>query len=492
MRNVIIIFMLFVISFTFSGCSGISTSQVRVEEINVEDQADTGSETGSKTMNKQTSISNSSELVQPSDLKYMGAFRLPDMEQEAPEGATWEYGGRAMTYYPDGERNGPDDGYPGSIFATGFDIYNYVSEITIPVPVISPTKNLDELNTAETLQPFSDVSGGLFASLAEIPRVGMQYLSTSQTGDKIHLAWGQHFQEEEGITIIPSHVWIETDLSNPQTKGAWWIGNQSLYSVNGYIFEIPKDWADTYIGGRYLATGRFRDGGWSGQGPSLLAYAPWLSGNPPEPGTRLSEIPLLLYSSTRSGDQIPPDYKLNDYQHPDEWEGGAWLTTASKKSSVIFVGTKGTGDFYWYGWLNPDDPEKPCVETEITDMVLCHNADGTPASEEISKGCDNHTSDRGWWSSKFNAQIIFYDPANFAAVADGKMQPYEPQPYAAMNIDEYLFLSDPTVEFISTGTGEQRRYRMGETCYDRDNGLLYVFELFADGAKPVVHVWGVQ
>jgi hypothetical protein len=183
---------------------------------------------------------------------------------------------------------------------------------------------------------------------------------------------------------------------------------------------------------------------------------------------------------------------MDNYQHPDEWEGGAWLTTASNKSSVIFIGTKGTGDYYWYGWLNPGDPEKPCVETEITDMVLCYKADGTPASEEISKGCDNHTSDRGWWSSKFNAQIIFYDPANFVAVADGKMQPYEPQPYAAMNIDEYLFLTDPTVEFISTGTGEQRRYRMGETCYDRDNGFLYVFELFADGAKPVVHVWGVQ
>jgi hypothetical protein len=183
---------------------------------------------------------------------------------------------------------------------------------------------------------------------------------------------------------------------------------------------------------------------------------------------------------------------MNSYQHPDEWEGGAWLTTASNKSAVIFVGTKGTGDYYWYGWLNPDDPEKPCVETEITDMVLCYNADGTPASEEITKGCDNHTSDRGWWSSKFDAQIIFYDPANFAAVADGTMQPYEPQPYAVFDIDEHLFLSDPTVEFISTGGGEQRRYRIGETCYDRSNGFLYVFELFADGAKPVVHVWKIH
>jgi hypothetical protein len=42
------------------------------------------------------------------------------------------------------------------------------------------------------------------------------------------------------------------------------------------------------------------------------------------------------------------------------------------------------------------------------------------------------------------------------------------------------------------GTGDQRRYRIGDVTYDRNNGLLYVLELFADGAKPVVHVWRVR
>ena len=39
------------------------------------------------------------------------------------------------------------------------------------------------------------------------------------------------------------------------------------------------------------------------------------------------------------------------------------------------------------------------------------------------------------------------------------------------------------------GTGVQRRFRLGDVTFDRANGLLYVLELFADGAKPVVHVW---
>jgi hypothetical protein len=42
------------------------------------------------------------------------------------------------------------------------------------------------------------------------------------------------------------------------------------------------------------------------------------------------------------------------------------------------------------------------------------------------------------------------------------------------------------------GWGEQRRYRIGPAAYDRANGLLYVLELYADGAKPVVHVWRVE
>ena len=45
---------------------------------------------------------------------------------------------------------------------------------------------------------------------------------------------------------------------------------------------------------------------------------------------------------------------------------------------------------------------------------------------------------------------------------------------------------------MSVGWGDQRRYRIGAAAYDRENALLYVLELYADGAKPVVHVWRVE
>jgi hypothetical protein len=98
---------------------------------------------------------------------------------------------------------------------------------------------------------------------------------------------------------------------------------------------------------------------------------------------------------------------------------------------------------------------------------------------------------RGWWSTRFEAQFILYDPADLARVARVEIAPWEPQPYASLNIDSHLYLSADAELAEMLGAGAQRRYRLGEATYDRDHQLLYVLELFADGAGPVVHVWRV-
>jgi hypothetical protein len=378
----------------------------------------------------------SERLVQPTDLKYLGAFRLPD----GPEEIGWQYSGAAMAYYPDGDPDGPDDGYPGSIFGTGHDWNQYVSEISIPVPVISRGKNVEDLNTATTLQEFQNIRGALFGEL-EIPRVGLEYLPAQgeQTTGKLYFCWAQHMGEGE---TNPSHGWSELDLSNPQTAGPWRIGDYWNYVTSDYIFAIPQEWADANTPGMYLATGRFRDGGQGARGPSLFAYGPWNEGNSPAPGSTLPAIPLLLYTDVTAEN----DFTLDNYHHSDEWSGGAWLT-AGDKSAVIFVGTKGQGDC-WYG-----NPDGPCLD------------------------CEN----RGWWSDGFVGQILFYDPADLAAVARGDMEPYEPQPYATLEIDDYLY-------HIESG---QQKSHVGAASFDRERGLLYVFEPLADRDKPLVHVWQV-
>ncbi|UCE20297.1 MAG: hypothetical protein JSV84_08165 [Gemmatimonadota bacterium] len=389
------------------------------------------------------------QLIQPEDLEYVGAFRLPDELEEIG----WAWSGAAMAYYPGGDPEGPDDGYPGSIFGTGHNWYQYVSEITIPVPVHSPAKNLSELNTAVTLQPFQDIKGGLFPEF-EIPRAGLEYLPAQgeQIKGKLYFCWAQHMGQGD---TNPSHGWCELDLSNPQTAGAWRIGNYWNYVTTDYIFEIPQVWADAHTPGMYLVTGRFRDGGQGARGPSLLAYGPWNEGNPPAPGSQLQTAPLLLYTDVTS----PDEYTLNGYHHSDEWSGGAWITTGDR-SAVIFVGTKGTGEC-WYGFADgtvwPDEPPYPPVP-------------------------DPPHDERGWWSTGFEGQILFYDPADLAAVARGEMEPYEPQPYAALNIDEYLYHIESS----------QQWYHVGAAGFDRDRGLLYVFEPLVDNDKSIVHTWRVK
>lgn len=405
-------------------------------------------------------VTPSTELIQPSDLTYLGAFRLP-----GPSGdSNWGYSGYAMTYYPEGDPSGTDN-HPGSLYAVGHDHHQLVSEISIPTPVNS--RNIDELNTATTLQPFSDITNGMYGYL-EIPRAGLEYLPAqgSQETGKLYFSWGQHFEFEN----TPSHGWSELDLSNPQTAGRWHIDGYTNYATDDYIFEIPSGWADTYTPGQLLATGRFRDGLWSGRGPALFAYGPWNEGNPPADGATLDATPLLLYGVQDSGAiEIRSDesMSMNNFKEPDEWSGGAWLT-AGDNSAVIFVGTKATGDA-WYGFSNG----------------VVYPTSGDPG-EVYPETPEWPYDDRGWWSEDIEAQIIFYDPAELGAVAKGQMESYEPQPYAVMNIDDYLY--DPGFDYEMG-----KRYLVGAAAFDRENGYLYVVERLADeDDKSIIHVWKVN
>jgi hypothetical protein len=386
----------------------------------------------------------------PSDLTYVGAFRVPDLA--GPDEISWKWSnwGSALAYYPDGDPAGPADGYPGSLFGVGHDWNQWISEISIPVPVISPGKDLEDLNTATTLQPFYDIRGGLFEAM-EMPRVGLAYLppQAGQSSGKLYFAWAPHLDE---AATEPSHGWSEVDLAAPQPAGPWRIGEYWNYVTGDYLFEIPTEWAAAHTGGRALATGRFRDGGQGAQGPSLVAIAPWEAGNPPPAGTTLGATPLLLYGSVYTSGSP----RMDRYHASDEWTGAAWLS-AGNKAAVLFAGNKGTGEC-WYG---------------------C--ADGTVWEPPYPPACPDD-SGRGWWSSGFAGQFLFYDPADLAAVADGRMEPWEPQPYATMEVDPILFHI----------TGSQQKHHLGAAAFDRARALLYVVEVLADEDKPVIHVWRVE
>ncbi len=418
-------------------------------------------------------------LLQPSDFVYQGAFRLPG---DSTPPVTFAYGGNGMTFNPDS----------GSLFIMGHDRQPYgqlqnggqLAEVSIPAPVIS--RDVESLPTASFVQGFHEVAAGYFTDLEEIPRTAIQYINHPSTGPLIHLAWGQHMQ----FDVVPSLAWFSPVLSSPQFKGTWYLGTQNPYRVTGYMMEIPAEWAEAHASGGRIGVGRARDGGQGGMGPALFAYRPWQSGgSAPPSGTHITEKTLLLYENAYNTDQF--ERSMNGYQHPDEWEGGAWITTASGKSGILFAGTKSNGAKFWYGYRNSAGTSLPCVDPEsIGQFRVCVKSDGTDCPASDLGNC-SHTSERGWWSSGFQAQIILYNPADIAAVASGSMNSWEPQPYTTISIEDVLYNNPAGIDIDSMGEGVQRRFKIGSAAFDRSNGRLYILELFADGAKPVVHVWRV-
>ncbi len=404
-----------------------------------------------------TAFSLQAQRIEPGDLQYLGAFRLP----EGSGGSDWAYSGMAMTWYPHGDAEGPNDGFPGSLFAVGHDHQQFVSEISIPVPVISAARNPADLPVAETLQPFADIKAGLFDYL-EMPTPGLAYLPAKgeQTSEKLYWCWGQHIQYRES-----THGWCELDLSRPQSSGPWYFNDHNNYTTCDYLFDIPQSWADEHVNGYSLASGRWREGIWSGMGPALYACAPWLEGTlSAEDSTISATIPLLLYGID---DPALPEIVTHDsmkmiYYNPgDQWTGACWLTEG-ERSALLFVGTKAIGNT-WYGY-----------------------SDGTVWPEEgpwppIPEWPHDN---RGFWSDSISAQFLFYDTNDLAAVARGSLQPFQPQPYAVLDINHLLY--DP-----GYGVTRYKRFNLGAACYDRENRLLYVVERQADAEKSLVHVWQV-
>lgn len=402
-----------------------------------------------------TTVADGAQLINPSDLEYLGAFRLPN----SSNGVSWNfaggayYGGGDMTYYPEGDPNGPADGYPGSIYGIGkYSDDIRISEFNIPTPVISQSKDVQDLNTAETLQGFQDIrSFDLTGNTSAIGSVEYLPVQGSQETGKLYYSWAEYFQFSGGYL---SQSWSELNLSNPQIQGGWYLGDGLIphnMSVGGYMFAIPKNWADIHTPGKYLITGRYSTLSF-GAGPSMHAYGPWNEGNPPPRETQLKYTTLLQYGNNSN--------QLNDYTPEDRWYGGAWLTS-DNNSAVIIAGVKALGNV-WYGYSD-GTLETDCMHSSPPGLIDCSD-----------KG------QRGWKADDYEGRIMFYNPDDLADVVNGNIQPYTPQPFAILDVDDYLYHgSDDDYE----------QHRLGGVSFDRANGKLYIFELFGDGDKPLIHAW---
>ncbi|MBN2879096.1 MAG: hypothetical protein JXN65_05630 [Clostridia bacterium] len=371
------------------------------------------------------------DSLSPESIVYLGAFQLPDDGEE--ERQMYAYGGEALCYNP----------LNNSLFITGHNWYAYVSEITIPETKL--TDNIFELPKAKVIKEFTDIKGDLFDDWTmEIPRAGLEVIDGN-----LFFCFGEHYEED---TKSGTHGYTSLDLS--EAKKVCIVGDY-LYSTNDYLFAIPNEFTD-YFYGKDLLTGRFRDGGWSGMGPSLFAISTEdIMGA--DNDQRIEALPIIKYDDSFGGDD---GNKMNNYSHADSWAGGAFISCAAG-SAIVFVGTHGYGDT-WYGFANgvvyPTSGDEDDVYPDVPDYPY---------------------DQRGWWNNDFRACIAFYDVNDAQKAIRGQIEPYEMQPYAFLDISEYMLAE-------KTDTDMQH---LGASAYDYENNRLYVIELFADEGRPIVHVF---
>lgn len=389
------------------------------------------------------------EMLTPGNFHYLGAFRPPHIDGL---GKSFAYGGWGIAFRPDGDPLGMADGFAGSLFIVGHHNEQLVAEISIPVPQVTKRQRMDDLPVADVLQNLGDISGGIRLQMTDNSSQPFEFGGLLVSGDRLLWTIYRYYNAES--YDFHSHGASSLDIGNPAVQGPWHLGpintgrsEWQAYKHAGYMFDVPEAYADQWFGGRRFISGLQIATGLqtASHGPAMFAWQ--LPKTLPPAGSSLDAVPLVWNDLT-----IPtPGF------HPaDRFTGGAWLTLGNKQS-VIIVGRKALGAFY-YGDARPQD-------------------------------C---TPDKGYHGPPYEAQVLFYAPASLVRSAHGALSPTGIVPWsqwdqntAGGGIGQYLF---PTCS-----------QHLGGIAWDREHQLLYVCQINAGATAglefellPAIHVFRLR
>jgi hypothetical protein len=422
----------------------------------------------------------------PEDFTYQGAFRLPD---------DFAWGALGLDFYPSG------NGGAGSLFVTGFQgllngngepcyegsrgCNGYFAEVDIPLP--TQTGNWEDLPIASFIQEMTVFDGGLVqtvheaysfvSDIAYVPQQG------TQTGDKLYGSLNEWYPEGSfGDDSFPT-IWF-SDLDGSNAQGVFHVGPEQPpfhgIKMGSYLFTVPQAYADQYLGGRTLVTGRARgtappgspgldgEGAIAGgsQGPTLIAFHAWDSDTP---SGDLDALPILYYRVKYPGcagpdigvGGMPVDCDFPGFSMCDDWTGAAFIQ-AGDRATIAITGLKGTTNCYYCG--DPVDDSECGVE---------------PLPGECELTCNE---DRGYHCGPYRRQVLLYDTGQLGQAALGDIDPWSVLPYAIWEPEE-LYLPNPCCS------------NMGGMSFDTAGSRVFLVERGLGGVDwnaTVVHVWGVN
>ena len=356
-------------------------------------------------------------LLGQADFELLGSFRVPQGQNAQ---STFAYGGTAPAFNPANN----------SLFVVGHDHHQAIAEISIPTLVSSSNKN--DLNTASFIQPFQDIQSQVpnwtLNSAAKIG--GLEVVDGTLVGTFYEYYDGDYSGADSHFQLS------STDLSTASVTGLQSVGNQGGGNVGGYMTPIPLEWQDELGATHLTGQSALAIVGRTSAGPAVSGFDPnnLASGNTPA----INYLRYPISNPLRPVETTNPFFNLTT-----EITG---VVFPENSSSVIFIGSHGTGE-YCYG-----DPEE------------CND----PARG--GKG----THSRG---GEYEYQAWAYDVNDFIAVKNGLKQSWEIQPYDVWTFDLPI---------------DEASKRIGGVSYDSATGQLYVAQQNADftGAPyPIINVF---
>jgi hypothetical protein len=356
-------------------------------------------------------------LVREADLAYQGSFRI---ENTAMNGTRMGFGASGLGFNP--ARN--------SLYAVGHDQHQLATEISIPEP--RKADAYAQLPVAQYLQNFFDPLDGKRAAISPTGKASDVRIGTLLpfAGRLVVSAWT--YYDATGKTRS-SHVVSSLDLTVPDdAQGPFTTDAPKVAYTAVYMSELPDDWKSAF-GAPVLSGGCCTPIiSRTSYGPAAFAIDPskFTDGRP------LPAKPLVYYPNDK---MISVFAEQGDLANASTSVRGVMLPSGTR--SVLFIGRQGLGP-------------------------VCYGS-GAKCNDPLN-------ADSGFHAGPYRVQVWAYDALDLLAVAEGKMKPWEPRPYARWGL---------TLPF------ERPLRRIQSAAFDPATNRIFIAP--QSGEEPMVHVMKV-
>jgi len=316
-----------------------------------------------------------------------------------------------------------------SLFIVGHTHQQQVAEISIPELVT--TTRWQGQNLATVLQTFVDLSEGK-AKLVNPADANAIYVGgLLPFNDK--LVFSAYSYYDGNGAQKKSHFTSSTRLTErADVQGPFQLSSPKAGYVSGYMGVVPPGWRQALGGAALTGQCCIPIISRTSSGPAVFAFNPAdLTGTATVPTSPLAyfpeEAPLVPWGSTSP-----------------LFNGSSLITGVvfpEGTRSVLFFGRQGTGRFCYGDGAKCGDPE---------------------------------FQDSGTHAFPYVYQVWAYDALELAEVNAGRKQPWLVRPYA------YWQMTFPQKSWATSING---------ATYDPATGRLFVSQAFAEGPRPLIHVY---